>query len=148
MRAEDVLFTVYREIGTKFWRGVDMLDILLYWGGDERGTNYRSTRRIFRSACRSARRCRTRPAPRWRFRSAASRAARSAFIGDGGTSQGAFYEAINLAGAKSLPLVCVIVNNRWAISVPVQRADRGGRRWRRKPSRPASRRCRSTATMC
>src|ERR1700693_2204350 len=28
MRAEDVLFTVYREIVTKFWRGVDMLAIL------------------------------------------------------------------------------------------------------------------------
>ena len=41
MRPSDVLFTVYREIGTKFWRGVDMLDILLYWGGDERGTLYR-----------------------------------------------------------------------------------------------------------
>ena len=39
MRPEDVLFTVYREIGTKFWRGVDMLDVLLYWGGDERGTD-------------------------------------------------------------------------------------------------------------
>ena len=38
MRPEDVLFTVYREIGTKFWRGVSLLDILLYWGGDERGT--------------------------------------------------------------------------------------------------------------
>ncbi|HEY4974413.1 MAG TPA: thiamine pyrophosphate-dependent enzyme, partial [Steroidobacteraceae bacterium] len=24
MHADDVLFTVYREIGTKFWRGVDM----------------------------------------------------------------------------------------------------------------------------
>ncbi len=43
-----------------------------------------------------------------------------AFVGDGGTSQGAFYEAINFAGAKALPLVCVIVNNRWAISVPVR----------------------------
>jgi 2-oxoisovalerate dehydrogenase E1 component alpha subunit len=43
-----------------------------------------------------------------------------AFIGDGGTSQGAFYEAINLAGARALPLVCVITNNRWAISVPVE----------------------------
>src|ERR1700726_2686043 len=27
MRTEDVLFTVYREIGTKFWRGVELLDI-------------------------------------------------------------------------------------------------------------------------
>ena len=29
MHADDVLFTVYREIGTKFWRGVELLDILL-----------------------------------------------------------------------------------------------------------------------
>ena len=42
-----------------------------------------------------------------------------AYIGDGGTSEGAFYEALNLAGARALPVVFVIVNNGWAISVPV-----------------------------
>jgi pyruvate dehydrogenase E1 component alpha subunit len=40
------------------------------------------------------------------------------YIGDGGTSQGAFHEAVNLAGAQQLPVVFVIVNNGWAISVP------------------------------
>jgi pyruvate dehydrogenase E1 component alpha subunit len=42
-----------------------------------------------------------------------------AYIGDGGTSEGAFYEALNVAGARALPAVFVIVNNGWAISVPV-----------------------------
>ena len=42
-----------------------------------------------------------------------------AYIGDGGTSEGAFYEALNLAGVRALPVVFVIVNNGWAISVPV-----------------------------
>ena len=42
-----------------------------------------------------------------------------AYIGDGGTSEGAFYEALNVAGARALPVVFVIVNNGWAISVPV-----------------------------
>jgi pyruvate dehydrogenase E1 component alpha subunit len=42
-----------------------------------------------------------------------------AYIGDGGTSEGAFYEALNLAGARALPVVFVVVNNGWAISVPV-----------------------------
>jgi len=41
-----------------------------------------------------------------------------AYIGDGGTSEGAFYEALNMAGARALPVVFVIVNNGWAISVP------------------------------
>src|SRR5262245_9775139 len=40
-------------------------------------------------------------------------------IGDGGTSEGAFYEAINFAGVARLPFVVVVVNNKWAISVPL-----------------------------
>jgi pyruvate dehydrogenase E1 component alpha subunit len=42
------------------------------------------------------------------------------YIGDGGTSEGAFYEGINLAGARNLPAVFVVVNNGWAISVPIE----------------------------
>jgi len=40
--------------------------------------------------------------------------------GDGGTSEGAFYEAINIAGARRLPMVFMVVNNKWAISVPIE----------------------------
>lgn len=39
-------------------------------------------------------------------------------LGDGATSEGDFYEAINLAGVWNLPIVFVILNNKWAISVP------------------------------
>jgi pyruvate dehydrogenase E1 component alpha subunit len=41
-----------------------------------------------------------------------------AFVGDGGTSEGDFYEGLNLAGVWKAPLVAVIENNQWAISVP------------------------------
>ena len=40
--------------------------------------------------------------------------------GDGGTSEGAFYEAMNIAGARKLPVVFMVVNNKWAISVPIE----------------------------
>ena len=40
------------------------------------------------------------------------------YVGDGGTSEGAFYEALNFAGVFKLPLVTIIENNQWAISVP------------------------------
>jgi pyruvate dehydrogenase E1 component alpha subunit len=39
-------------------------------------------------------------------------------LGDGATSKGDFYEALNGAGVWQLPLVFVINNNEWAISVP------------------------------
>lgn len=119
MRADDVLFTVYREIGTKFWRGVEMLDVLLYWGGDERGTNYRRTPHDFPFCVPIASQMPQAAGAALAIQIRAEQRAVLVFVGDGGTSQGAFYEALNLAGVKKLPLVCVIVNNRWAISVPV-----------------------------
>jgi pyruvate dehydrogenase E1 component alpha subunit/2-oxoisovalerate dehydrogenase E1 component alpha subunit len=42
-------------------------------------------------------------------------------IGDGGTSTGAFHEAINLAAVEKLPLVVIISNNRYAYSTPNSR---------------------------
>lgn len=43
------------------------------------------------------------------------------FIGDGGTSEGDFHEAMNIAGVFKLPLVMVVQNNQWAISMPRSR---------------------------
>jgi TPP-dependent pyruvate/acetoin dehydrogenase alpha subunit len=42
-------------------------------------------------------------------------------IGDGGTSTGAFHEAINMAAVEKLPLVVVVVNNQYAYSTPNSR---------------------------
>ncbi|MEM3791677.1 MAG: pyruvate dehydrogenase (acetyl-transferring) E1 component subunit alpha [Candidatus Micrarchaeaceae archaeon] len=41
-----------------------------------------------------------------------------AYVGDGGTSEGDFSEALNFAGVLKVPLVTIIENNQWAISVP------------------------------
>jgi 2-oxoisovalerate dehydrogenase E1 component subunit alpha len=117
----DVLFTVYREIGTKFWRGVDMYRILLYWGGDERGTIYERCPQDFPFCVPIGSQLPQAAGAALAMQIRGERRCALAFVGDGGTSQGAFYEAINFAGARALPLVCVIVNNRWAISVPVER---------------------------
>jgi TPP-dependent pyruvate/acetoin dehydrogenase alpha subunit len=43
------------------------------------------------------------------------------WIGDGGTSTGAFHEGMNLAAAQKAPFVCVIENNQWAYSTPVKK---------------------------
>jgi TPP-dependent pyruvate/acetoin dehydrogenase alpha subunit len=43
------------------------------------------------------------------------------WIGDGGSSTGAFHEGMNLAAAQKAPLVVVLENNQWAYSTPVAR---------------------------
>lgn len=46
------------------------------------------------------------------------------YTGDGGTSQGDFYEGINFAGAFEAPAIFFIQNNSFAISVPVEEQTR------------------------
>ncbi len=43
------------------------------------------------------------------------------YLGDGAASEGDFHEAMNLAGVQRVPLVFVLINNRWAISTPAER---------------------------
>jgi 2-oxoisovalerate dehydrogenase E1 component alpha subunit len=40
-------------------------------------------------------------------------------LGEGATSQGEFFEGMNWAGVHNLPLICLVQNNIYAISVPV-----------------------------
>ena len=44
-----------------------------------------------------------------------------ASVGDGGTSTGAFHEAVNQAAIEKLPLVVVVANNHYAYSTPNER---------------------------
>jgi TPP-dependent pyruvate/acetoin dehydrogenase alpha subunit len=43
------------------------------------------------------------------------------WIGDGGSSTGAFHEGMGMAASLRAPLICVIENNQWAYSTPVSR---------------------------
>jgi 2-oxoisovalerate dehydrogenase E1 component alpha subunit len=118
MRTEDVLFPVYREYGTQLWRGVTLTEILTYWAGDESGTNFSGPREDFPWCVPIGSQAPHAAGAAMAFKIRGQARCAVAFIGDGGTSQGAFYEALNLAGAQRLPMVFVIVNNGWAISVP------------------------------
>ncbi|MEA3211519.1 MAG: acetoin:2,6-dichlorophenolindophenol oxidoreductase subunit alpha [Chthoniobacter sp.] len=42
-------------------------------------------------------------------------------LGEGGTSTGAFHEALNLAAVEKLPLIMVVANNQYAYSTPNDR---------------------------
>lgn len=44
-----------------------------------------------------------------------------ALVGDGGTSEGDFHEALNFAGVFKAPVIFLIQNNQYAISVPLSR---------------------------
>src|SRR6202167_4322876 len=120
MRPEDVLAPVYREFGTQLWRGVTMTEILTYWGGDECGNDFAVPRQDFAWCVPIATQTLHAAGAAMAFKVRKEPRCALAYIGDGGTSEGAFYEALNLAGSRALPVVFVIVNNGWAISVPTK----------------------------
>ncbi len=118
MKKDDVLCPYYREYGAMFWRGVKMEEVLLYWGGDERGSDFTDNPYDFPICVPIASQTLHAVGVASAFKLRKQTRAVVTAIGDGGTSRGDFYEAMNVAGAWDLPVVFVINNNQWAISVP------------------------------
>ncbi|MEO8779854.1 MAG: pyruvate dehydrogenase (acetyl-transferring) E1 component subunit alpha [Rhodanobacter sp.] len=120
MRPEDVFAPSYREFGAQLYRGVQPREIYVYLGGDERGSDYQKepARHDFAWSIVIATQCLHAAGAALAFKIRGEKRVAVCTVGDGGSSKGDFYGAINIAGAQNLPLVAVIVNNQWAISVP------------------------------
>ena len=118
MREEDCFAPMYREYGAQFCRGVKMSEVLLYWGGDERGSDFSGPAHDFAWCVPIATQNLHAAGAALAFKLRGEERVAVTVIGDGGSSKGDFLEAINAASAFELPLVLVIVNNQWAISVP------------------------------
>lgn len=118
MRAEDVLIPSFREHGAQLWRGASMEELFLYWGGDERGSDFAGPREDFPVCVPVGTQYPHAVGVAMAF--TLRREPRCAVVvgGDGSTSRGDFHEALNMAGVWTLPAVFVINNNQWAISVP------------------------------
>lgn len=118
MEPEDVLVPSYRDHAAQFVRGMSMTECLLYWGGDERGNDYAAVRQDLACCVPVATQAPHAVGVAYAVMVRKEPRVAVCFIGDGGTSNGAFYEALNMAGVWKTPLVIVINNNRWAISTP------------------------------
>lgn len=118
MRPEDVLLPSYRDHAAQFLRGVTMVDVLLYWSGDERGSNFAAAPHDFGNCVPISTQVCHAAGVAYAFKLRREARVAVCVLGDGGTSKGDFYEAMNLAGAWQIPLVLVINNNQWAISLP------------------------------
>lgn len=118
MHKNDVLCPAYREYGAQLQRGVKMSDLLAYWGGDERGNDFGSDNHDFPIAVPIGTQTLHAVGASYAFKLRKQPRVAVSVCGDGATSQGDFYEAMNLAGDWQLPVIFVVNNNQWAISIP------------------------------
>ncbi len=118
MKADDVLVPSYRESGAVLWRGVKMEEILLYWGGDERGSDFAVPREDFPYCVPVGSHAAHAAGVAYAFKLRHQERVAVCIFGDGATSKGDVWEAMNFAGVHRLPVVFIVNDNQWAISVP------------------------------
>ena len=122
LRKEDVFVPHYRDQGALLMRGVKPEQIFSYWGGDERSNLFSATNAEDLPFCIPiASQCLHAAGIAYAIKLRRQPRAVLVCCGDGGTSQGDFYEAMNFAGTLKLPVVFLVNNNQWAISVPRDR---------------------------
>lgn len=120
MRTDDVLVPSFREHGGQLWRGATPTELLLYWGGDERGNHFVNAPHDFPNCVPVGSHAPHAAGAALAIKLRHEDRAVVCIFGDGASSKGDVYEAMNIAGDWALPVVFVISNNQWAISVPLR----------------------------
>lgn len=114
----DWLQPAFRETACLFWRGIGPKRVLQYFAGMEEGNVFpEESRTLPIPICVGSQ---TLHATGWAWADQikGNKNVTLCYLGDGGTSEGDFHEALNLAGVYKLPIVFVVMNNQFAISVP------------------------------
>src|SRR5690606_20556864 len=124
MLPEDVFAPSYREYGAQFMRGVKPREVLLYWGGDERGNDFSGPKHDYPWCVPLATQCLMAAGAALKFKLRGEKRVAVTCCGDGGSSKTDMYAAINSAGAFTLPFVQCIINHGWATSEPGLRPTR------------------------
>src|SRR5258708_18949326 len=119
MREEDVVLPSYRDNGTLLWRGTKMEEILLFWGGDERGNLSSGPADDFPYCIPVASQAPHAAGVAYAFKLRKQPRVPACLFGDGATSKRDGWEPMNFTGVHNLPVVFVADNNHVAISVPL-----------------------------
>jgi Dehydrogenase E1 component len=115
MSEDDVLVPSYRDTGALIWRGVKMEEILLYWGGDERGSRSSGPAHDFPICAPVGSQAPHAAGIAYAFRLRKEPRVAVCVCGDGATSKGDLWEAMNFAGVWKLPVVFVVTNNHGSL---------------------------------
>ncbi|MDE1873578.1 MAG: pyruvate dehydrogenase (acetyl-transferring) E1 component subunit alpha [Candidatus Micrarchaeota archaeon] len=117
-RNQDVFVPNFRQHGVFLVRNFPLENFFIYWKGYEDGGKIPENFNGTAVAVPVATQMPHAAGIAFALKHMKKDAAVISYVGDGGTSEGDFYEALNFAGVWKAPLVAIIENNQWAISVP------------------------------
>lgn len=117
----DWLVPSYRETAAALTHGLPHSQLLLYWRAHAEGWNYPEGVRVLPFYIPIATQLLHAVGLAMAGRFQEEPWVTMVYVGDGGTSEGDFHEALNFAAVYKAPVVFVVQNNGWAISVPTER---------------------------
>lgn len=121
LQKEDFILPSYRDIPQTVWHGLPLYQAFLYSRGHQTGGQIPEDVNVLMPQIIIGAQLIQASGVALGFKLKNEKRIAITYIGDGGTSQGDFYEGINYAGAFQVPAVFVVQNNRYAISVPVEK---------------------------
>nr|WP_126641070.1 pyruvate dehydrogenase (acetyl-transferring) E1 component subunit alpha [Embleya hyalina] len=121
LREDDWLFPTYRDSVALVARGVDPVEVLTLLRGDWHCGYDPMAIRVAPQCTPLATQVVHAVGMAEAMRRKGEEGVAMALIGDGGTSEGDFHEALNFAAVFASPVVFFVQNNKYAISVPLAR---------------------------
>lgn len=120
LRHEDWLVPAFRELGAWLAKGMTLREVFMFNMGFEEGLKVAGAHHMLPSAVPIASQLLHASGIGYAIRYQKKDEVVMTFVGDGGTSEGDFHEALNFAGVWKAPVIFVVQNNQYAISVPVR----------------------------
>ncbi len=115
---DDAIVPAFRETAALFYRGAPIKNILQYFMGMEEANVFPPEVKILPIPIAIGSQTLHGAGLAWANQIQNKPGVVLTFFGDGGSSEGDFHEACNMAGIFKLPVIFVCINNGWAISVP------------------------------
>jgi pyruvate dehydrogenase E1 component alpha subunit len=120
IRENDWLAPAFREMAIMLAKGVTLKEIFLYYMGNEQGSNFSKANHVLPICVPIGSQLLHATGIAYSIKYQKKDEVAFTFVGDGGTSEGEFSEALNFAGVWKVPVIFTIQNNQYAISVPVK----------------------------
>ncbi|MCM3629955.1 pyruvate dehydrogenase (acetyl-transferring) E1 component subunit alpha [Paenibacillus glycanilyticus] len=121
LNKDDFICPGYRDMPQLVWHGLPLYQAFLYSRGHQHGGQIPADVHVLMPQIIIGAQVLHAAGVAMAFKKRGEKRVAITYTGDGGSSEGDFYESMNFAGAFKLPVIYVVQNNRYAITTPYEK---------------------------
>lgn len=121
LNKDDFICPGYRDMPQLVWHGLPLYQAFLYSRGHQHGGQIPEDVHVLMPQIIIGAQVLHAAGVAMAFKKRGEKRVAITYTGDGGSSEGDFYESMNFAGVFKLPVIYVVQNNRYAITTPYEK---------------------------